>query len=258
MRLTHELKEKLEKRKPTIGSWLQIADPVVAEIMSGAGFEWLVVDLEHSVIELSSAQVLFQVIESQGLPALVRLSDNDQVQIKRVLDAGACGIIVPNVNSAKDAKKAIISAKYPPQGVRGTGIARAQGYGASFKEYFDKANKDIVVIVQIEHRDAVDNIKEIIETPIDAVLIGPYDISASYGVAGEFDHPKVIEAINKVKEVTKSSSKALGIHVVYPEKDEVLRYLKEGFSFIAYSTDSIILQNYSGKDLSYLKKAMNL
>ena len=151
--IAQSLKEKLKKRIPNVGSWLQIPDPIVTEIMVQAGFDWLVVDLEHSIISLSQAQAMFQIIEANAGIPLVRLSSNDAVQIKRVLDAGARGIIVPNLNSVSDAKRALAAAKYPPSGTRGTGIGRAQKYGADFKEYFNRANKDIIVIGQIEHKN---------------------------------------------------------------------------------------------------------
>jgi len=257
MKKIKALKEKISKRELTIGSWLQISHPVVTDIMAQAGFEWLVVDLEHSVIGLSDMQIQFQVMEAFGIVPLVRLSENNQVEIKRVLDAGAKGIIVPNVNSAKDAKKAIESAKYPPEGARGVGIARAQGYGANFKEYFDAAN-ELIVIVQIEHKLAVENINEILKNPIDGILIGPYDISASYGVAGDFEHPLVKEAVEKVKDAAIKADKPIGAHVVYPNQDEVLKKIKEGFTFIAYSTDAIILQDHTSKALLSLKEKVSL
>ncbi|MFH1772675.1 MAG: aldolase/citrate lyase family protein [Candidatus Omnitrophota bacterium] len=242
-------KKKLINCKTTIGSWLQIGHPVTAEIMAQAGFDWLVVDLEHSAIDISTTQVLFQIIESKGIIPLVRLSSNDNVEIKRVLDAGAAGIIVPNVNTADQAKEALCSSMYPPIGKRGTGIARSQGYGSNFKEYFDRANKEMIVIAQIEHKDALSNIDSILETDIDGILIGPYDISASLGVAGGFDNPLVVEAVSKIKAAAKKHNKSLGVHIVYPRYQEVEEKINQGFNFIAYSTDAIILQDYTSSSV---------
>ena len=244
--LDKKLKNKLRKRQFTCGSWLQIASPVTAEIMANAGFDWLVVDLEHSVIDLAQMQVIFQVLASRGVTALARLSANDPVQAKRVMDAGAAGVVVPNVNSAQDAQAALAGVKYPPQGSRGVGLARAQKYGAAFQSYFKTANSSSIVIAQIEHRRAVENIEAILEVNgIDAFIIGPYDISASYNVAGQFDHPLVKKAISRVKSAVIKHKKSLGMHVVYPDPPRLKRALRDGFNFLVYSVDTVILQHYS-------------
>ena len=129
------LKQRLGMRQLTIGSWITLAHPAIAEIMARSGFDWLTIDLEHSVITIREAEELIRVIELCGVAPLVRLSSNDPVQIKRVMDAGAHGIIVPMVNSAEEAQRAVDSVRYPPDGKRGVGLARAQGYGSSFEKY---------------------------------------------------------------------------------------------------------------------------
>ena len=172
--------------------------------MAKAGFNWLAIDMEHSPISIERAQELIQVIELSGTIPLVRLSSNDPVQIKRIMDAGAYGIIVPNVSSSEDVLAAIRATKYPPIGSRGVGLARAQGYGASFEDYKSKINANSIVIVQIENKDAVDNIEDILTVRgLNGVIIGPYDLSGSYGVTGQLKHPKVRAAEKRVLEAAK-------------------------------------------------------
>ena len=146
----------------SIGSWLTIGNTSIAEVMADAGFDWLCIDMEHTVIDYTQAQNLISVIQGKGVRALVRVGENNPRIIKRVLDAGAEGVIVPMVNSSIDAQKVVDAVKYPPEGKRGVGLARAQGYGFTFKEYLKKQKK-IDIIVQIEHADAIKNLKSILK-----------------------------------------------------------------------------------------------
>ena len=148
-------------KSPLIGSWITLAHPAIAEIMAKSGFDWLAVDMEHSVITIREAEELIRVIDLAGVVPLVRLTLNNPDQIKRVMDAGAHGIIVPMVNSARDAKNAVEAVKYPSMGKRGIGLARAQGYGTQFQEYLDWEKTGSIVIVQVEHIDAVNSLEEI-------------------------------------------------------------------------------------------------
>ena len=160
--------------------------------MSSAGFEWLVIDMEHTTIDLTMAQILISTIQSNNMKALVRVSKNEEVIIKRVLDAGADGIIVPMVKSKDDALELISYAKYPPIGKRGVGLYRAQKYGIGFNEYKQWVNNELIIIAQIEHFKAVENIQEIINVNgIDAVIIGPYDLSGSMGFPGDYHRDDV-------------------------------------------------------------------
>ena len=154
------LKEKLRNGELTIGSWITIGSSAIAEIFANSGFDWLVVDLEHTTLSLDQAGEIIRTIDLSGLPALVRLTDNDSNQIKRVMDAGANGIVVPMVNSIDDAKSAISATRYAPIGHRGVGLARAQLYGDSFRGHLEWQKDGPVVIVQIEHQSALDNLTE--------------------------------------------------------------------------------------------------
>lgn len=171
------LMQRLNGNQLTIGSWITLAHPAIAEIMARAGFDWLTIDLEHSVITIREAEELIRVISLHGVPPLVRLTSNDANQIKRVMDAGAHGVIVPMVNSRADAERAVQALHYPPFGKRGVGLARAQGYGTTFADYRNWLEREAVVIVQIEHIDAVNDLEAILTVPgVNGYIIGPYDL----------------------------------------------------------------------------------
>jgi 2-dehydro-3-deoxyglucarate aldolase len=240
------LKVKLNKCQFTLGSWITLAHPGIAEIMARAGFDWLVIDLEHSVITIREAEELIRVIALSGTCPLARLSSNDEVQIKRVMDAGAHGVIVPMVNNAADAGKAVEAVRYPPEGRRGVGLARAQGYGSSFESYREWVNQDSVIIVQVEHIEAVNNLEAILVVEgIDGFIVGPYDLSASLGVPGQFDHPSMKKAMGIIQSVGIDSGKAAGIHVIEPDVEQVRQRVGEGYSFVAYSLDIRMLDSAS-------------
>jgi 2-dehydro-3-deoxyglucarate aldolase len=232
------LKDKLKKNVLTIGSWLTIGHPCVAEIMADSGFEWIVIDIEHSSISLETVQILVTIIQSKGCKALVRVSKNEEVVIKRVLDSGADGVVVPMIKNREDALAAVSYAKYPPDGCRGVGLYRAQNYGYGFEKYKAWQKNELVIIAQIEHIEAVKNIDDIIGVDgIDGAIIGPYDLSASMGKPGEFDEPDVQKAIETVLETCKQNGFPIGFHVVPPDTDSFKKKVKQGCTFMAYSLD---------------------
>jgi 2-dehydro-3-deoxyglucarate aldolase len=248
------LKSRLAQNQLTVGTWITLAHSSIAELMAATGgFDWLVIDMEHSVIELRDAQELMQAIDLKGVVPLVRLTSNDENLIKRVMDAGAHGVIVPLINSADDARKAVNAVYYPPTGTRGTGLARAQGYGATFPAYKEWISENAVVIVMIEHIDAVEAFDEIMAVPgVDGYIIGPYDLSASLGVPGQFDDPRVIEAIDKVLSAGKAINKPGGIHVVEPDMALLNHYIERGFTFIGYGMDIRFLDHICRTQLKEL------
>jgi len=211
--------------------------------------------MEHSAITLTEAQNLIQTIELSGCVPLVRVGSNDPAIIKRVMDAGSHGVIVPQINSIKEARDAVAAVKYPPKGTRGVGLARAQGYGMDFEDYKEWNDKNSIVIVQIENIRGVENLKEIISVEgVDGFIVGPYDLSASLGVPGEFEHPKYLQAMDNINNlISKSSTIAAGFHVVPLETEMVLDKIKEGYCFLAYSLDSLFIADYARKDLLKIK-----
>lgn len=250
-----QLKSKLAQAKLTLGSWITLGHPAIAEIMAAAGFDWLVLDMEHSVLELGEVQMLIQVLDGQHCPAIVRLTSNHPDQIKRVMDAGATGVMVPMIKSATDAKAAVQAVYYPPQGQRGVGLARAQGYGARFEEYRNWLEKNAVIVAMIEHIDAVNAIDSILSVDgIDAYIIGPYDLSGSMGRVGEFNHPEVQSAIDRVLKAGNRLGKPGGIHVIEPNQNELRQRIDDGFSFIGYGLDIRILDTLCRKHIQSIKK----
>jgi len=232
------LKEKLRNGELTIGSWITIGSSAIAEIFANSGFDWLVVDLEHTTLSLDQAGEIIRTIDLSGLPALVRLTDNDSNQIKRVMDAGANGIVVPMVNSIDDAKSAISATRYAPIGHRGVGLARAQLYGDSFRGHLEWQKDGPVVIVQIEHQSALDNLTEIFSVPgVDGFIIGPYDLSCSMGIPGEFDRPEFIKAMDQILQAGLKAGCVAGLHIVEPDTEHLKKAIREGYRFIAYSVD---------------------
>lgn len=236
------LKSKLTQRKPTIGSWLSLASDETCEIMAQGRFEWLGIDMEHTAIGVNDMARLIRIAELSGIAPIVRVGANDPLLIKRALDAGAHGIIVPMVCTAADAEAAVAAAHYPPRGTRGVGLHRAQDYGGGFAEYREWAERELVVIAQIEHKDGVENLDAIMSTPgIDAFFVGPYDLSASFGAPGDFANPDVVAAIDKIDASVRSGPIPGGIHVVEPDPENLRQRIAAGHCLIAYGVDMIFL-----------------
>jgi len=235
------LKQKINKGELTIGSWITLGNNGVAEILANAGFDWLVIDLEHTTISLEQAGELIRTIELAGVPSLVRLTSNDENQIKRVMDAGAQGIVVPMVKTQDEAIQAVNATRYPPLGTRGVGLARAQGYGATFQNYLawqSDLTSGPVVIVQVEHIDAVSELENILAVEgVDAFIVGPYDLSCSMGIPGNFDHPEFKKVMARIIETGAKLNAVSGLHVVEPDIEKLNDAIATGHRFIAYSVD---------------------
>ena len=237
-----------------LGSWLQIGHPVVAEIMAGAGFDWLAIDLEHSAINIREAEDLIRVIDLNGVRPFVRVASNNPEQIKRVMDSGAQGVIVPMVTTAKLAKQAVEAARYPPEGTRSIGLARAQRYGQKFEEYFEWQRENTVVVVQIQHIDAVTNLDDIFSVPgVDAYITGPYDLSGSLGAPGSFDSSEFQDAMEHIKVTARKYALPGGRHIVEPDPIQLKESIAAGESFVAYGIDTRMLDVACRAGLAMLK-----
>lgn len=254
----NDLRKALSSGKTIIGSWINSGSPIVAELMAAAGFDFLCVDVEHSAVDLPQTQQLFQAIRS-GNPdcaAIVRLHGVDYALVKRYLDAGARGVVAPLVRTREESELLVQACKYPPMGLRGVGFCRANNYGMRLADEFAKANDEILLAVQIEHIDAVHNIDEILSVDgIDAVFIGPYDLSASMGITGQFDHPDYIKARATILDACERHQVTAGIHVVEPNVDELRSREKEGFRLLAYSLDITMVMRCSQSGLAEFRKA---
>jgi 2-keto-3-deoxy-L-rhamnonate aldolase RhmA len=248
--IDHNFANRLRAGERLIGTMITLESAVTIELLSSIGFDWLFIDTEHSPLSAAAIQNLLQAA-GPATPCLVRLSTADEIKIKKALDVGATGIIAPMVNSAEQAQKIVSYAKYPPQGTRGVGIGRAHGYGRNFRQYLDEANENTVVVIQAEHIEAVENIEAIVQVPgIDAVFIGPNDLSASLGRMGEVDHPLVVNAIDKVTAVCQSANIPLGIFGATPAA--LQPYLSRGYTLLLAATDTLLLGQSAAQLLSQL------
>ena len=231
-----------------IGVLLQMPLPEVAETFVAAGYDWLFVDLEHSPMDARNAMDILTAVDSR-IPCVVRVPWNDEASIKKVLDVGATGVIVPLVNTAEDARLAVGRCKYPPMGFRSVGITRAQRFDLDFDAYMKRANDEIAVIVQIEHIEAVKNIDAILDTPgIDGVFVGPFDMSGSMDLPGQINHPKVQDAIKSVIKACEKRDIARCIYAHTPQ--HAIAYREQGYRVIGLCTDHIMLARTAAE---YLK-----
>ncbi len=257
-KLNPSLRERLRAGETVIGSWLNSGSPIVAELMAACGFDFLCVDVEHSAVDLPQTQQLFQAIRS-GHPkcaALVRMHGVDYAFVKRYLDAGAHGVVAPLVRTREEAELLVQAAKYPPQGLRGVGFCRANDYGLRVADEFARANDEILVAVQIEHIEAVRNIEAILSVPgIDAAFIGPYDLTASMGIAAQFDHPDYLASRAAILAACQRHKIAPGIHIVPPDTTQAKSRLSEGYRFLAYSLDITMLTTACTEGLAALRKS---
>jgi 2-dehydro-3-deoxyglucarate aldolase/4-hydroxy-2-oxoheptanedioate aldolase len=238
--------------KPLSGTLLSLSAPQVAEIIADSGFDWVLIDTEHSAISLESVQNALQVMGEKILK-IVRVPGNDEIWIKRILDTGCDGILVPMVNTADEALKVVRSSKYPLEGRRSVGLSRAHKYGAAFREYVENANRDLVIMIQIEHAEGVKNIDEILAVRgIDSVFIGPYDLSASMGLTGQLSHPDVKDAIGLIKTKCRKAGMPWGIFGMSP--GPLLADLSDGCTFMLCGVDAAILVNSYRDVLKILKQ----
>jgi 2-keto-3-deoxy-L-rhamnonate aldolase RhmA len=243
------LKARLRRKELTIGSWLSFGYSQTAEMMAKSGFDWIVVDMEHSSTDFSQMRQTIQIIDLCNVPALVRVGANDPLLIKKALDAGAQGIIVPMIMSVEDARTAIDAIYYGPIGNRGVGLYRAQDYGRDFSGYRTRSLEETVFIVQIEHKDAVSQLEDILALDeVDGFIVGPYDMSSSVGVPGEFEHPRMQSLLAQVHSVANSVPKPGGFHIVQSDADVLRQRVQEGYRFLAYGTEMIFLMEKITKE----------
>ena len=226
-------------RNHSIGTWLSLPNESVAEIFANAGYEWVVIDLEHSTININQAEQLIRVIDLAGSKPFVRLSGHSSLQIKRVLDAGAKGILAPMVESQTQIEDIIAFCNYPPKGNRGMGLARAQGYGEvnAKSEYISTSSKHIEIYAQIESVAGIANLDSIFAQGIDGYFIGPYDLSASLGNPGIFDSDEFINAEEEILKASKQYQVKAGYHLVEPNPEQIPLLLTKGYDMIAFSVD---------------------
>jgi len=241
MRKLTDIKAHIRAGKVSIGSWLQIPSTDVAEIMGRAGYDWVAVDMEHGSFTRRELPDIFRAIELGGTAPFARVADCTMTSIKGALDSGAKGLIFPMIESRAQLDAAINFALYPPNGIRGVGYCRGNLFGKNLDQSI-ATNPDTFFCAQIEHVRAVKNIDEILAHPgLDAIMVGPYDLSGSMGITGRFDHPDFTATLGVISRKAKERNIAMGIHVVQPDPDQLAARIADGYRFIAYGIDAVFL-----------------
>lgn len=252
MKHANKVLEKINKDQHSLGGWVMSNSVTSAEIMAQAGFDWVCIDAEHSAVSKETASDMIRAIELHGAEPFVRISLNDEVEIKKYLDMGARGIIVPMVKSIEEVEKAISYIKYPPVGNRSYALSRCTGYGEKSEEYFQHFNSNVFIAIMIEHIDAIKDIDKIFSSKeINSILIGPYDLSGSMGIPGQFDHPEFKKLLDHIHLKAKEYAVTMGIHEVHPTKEKLKALILQDYKFIACGIDTLFLMEKS-KEFSSL------
>lgn len=233
------LKETFEKETNLVGAWLSIGHPTVAEVTAAQGFDFVLIDTEHTPIGLETLVNMSRGVEAidGNTETLVRVPSNDPVRIKRVLDIGVSGIMVPMVESVAEAKKIVDAVRYPPSGMRGVASGRASEYGDNFQDYVESANGSITIIVQIENQLGIENVDEIATIEgIDGLFVGPADLSANLGIFAKWENEQLSNAIKTVINAGNTADVPVGTLVVSP--DDIEMRIKQGFDYLIVGKDT--------------------
>ena len=238
-----KFREYLRKGKALTGGWVQISNSNIAEIMSNANYSWIAFDMEHGSFSVGDLPDLFRSVELNNKLPLVRLPNKNLEICSQALDAGSAGVIIPNIKNEIELKLLIKACYLPPQGSRGVGYSRANLFGKEFKKY-NKQNNKPIIIAMIENINSVKRLEKILSVKgLDAILIGPYDLSASMGLTGKFNNLKFKSTIAGIKKLSKKFKIPCGIHVIEPNFKDLKKYIKMGYQFLPFSTDAILLNS---------------
>jgi len=243
-----QLRDRLRNNGHSVGSWMQIPHPSVAEIMGQSGYDWVAVDLEHGAIGAHQLPDIFRALELGGTLPMVRLAHGHPKDCKQALDAGAGGVIVPMVESAEQLLAVRNACRWPPAGTRGVGFSRANLFGKHFDAYREEAQAPLLVAM-IEHIRAVDDLESILDVEgLDALLIGPYDLSASMGLTAQFENLDFLAAMERIRTKAAQQQIPCGVHVVAPSQEQLRQRIEEGYRFLAYSIDAVMLSSAASYD----------
>lgn len=233
------LRQKLAAGGTAPGAWVTLTDPAVTEVMAGSGLDWVLVDTEHAPFSPESLAAILMAFEGTQAVSLVRVGWNDQVLIKTCLDMGFGGVLVPQVGSVEEARRAVAACRYPPLGTRGFGPRRASYYGRTIDDYVRLANSVILAGIQIEHIDAVNDVENIFAVEgLDFAFLGPMDLSASMGLLETPEHPDVIQAMERVIEVAVAQDIPIGVPLPADASPEtVLAWAEKGSRLVSIGLD---------------------
>ena len=246
-----KIRDKLNSGRPSIGTWMQLASPDAAEILAACGYDWVAVDMEHGGFSRINLTDIFRALEVRGAAPFVRVAENSMMNIRAALDAGARGIILPMIESAQQLADAMRHIYYPlPEGAasprrggRGVGFCRANLFGKEFASYLNGASRETLVVAQIEHICAVGALNEILEVPgLDAIMVGPYDLSASMGIPGDFANPEFEKVMSEINKTARKYKIPMGAHGVEPDPAQLRARIEQGCLFLAYGIDTVFMQ----------------
>lgn len=241
------VKDKLRHKNVTLGSWMQIPSIAVAEIMGKAGYDWVAIDLEHGSFSLDILPVLCLALENGKTVPFARLAQAHPKDIKQALDAGVKGLILPNICTKEELEEAVSWSYYPPHGTRGVGYSRANLFGKRFEECIPTDSKELVIVAQIEQVKAIGSLDKILTVDqLDAIIVGPYDLSASMGLTGLFEHTDFKAAMKEIQEKAEGHGISMGLHIVKPDPYILNEKILEGYKFIAYGIDAVFLYKAAG------------
>lgn len=249
--MTLSFRQRLQAGETVIGPVLSLPCSDVADLLSRVGFDYLWIDLEHSPMDVGDAQMLIQAAGGR-CPCIIRVPEVSEAWIKKALDTGCDGIVIPQIRSADEARTAVAWCQYPPAGRRGAASTRAHGFGLSFGEYVARANEDIAIILQVEHIDAVNDIDGLLAMPgVTSLFVGPFDLSGSMGLLGQIDHPDVQAAIGRVVAAGAAAGMPLGLFIANPASGPAA--IRQGFRMIALGTDASLLLSAATSALATCK-----
>lgn len=241
-----KLRERLRARERLFAGWISYAHPSIAETFARAGFDFIAIDMEHSTISLEQAQRIIAGCQSEGVPCLPRPVSHSNDWFKPLLESGADGLLVQMVNTPEEVRAILDHLKYPPLGRRSFGVNRAQTYGFDFDAYVQSWNRSSTFIIQVESIQAVENINRLLDCDeIDAVMVGPYDISGSLGVPGQLNHPLVIEASRKVIRACERAGKSCGTQVADAQPESVQALFDLGYTYAILGSDLFVLWKWA-------------
>ena len=254
--INSNLKKRFKKKSKIFAYWITKFDLLSLEIvLKSNSYDCFVVDMEHSSITLNELEKIIILVDAYKKPTLVRIEKIDSKNISKPLDFGANGIIAPNVNSERDMNLIINSTLYPPFGNRGVGLSRANDHGQKFKDYYKKFNNSVVIIPMIENITALNNLEKILRNKkIDCLMIGPYDLSASMKIPGNFSSTIFKKTIKKILDISKKNGLGCGIHIVHTKKINLKNLINQGYNFFPISTDIQIFIDGLIEKIKIIKK----
>ncbi len=249
------IEEPVKSEQISLGTWLTIQDPTIVELLSNLPLDWLMFDMEHGPADISTLQKILPALSDDVTP-FVRVPWNDKVRIKRALDLGFEGLLVPYVNNKEEVKEIVNACRYPPRGIRGIGPRRAIKYGEKdIEEYYESFEDDLIIGVQVETSDSLDNLNKILSVDeVDMAFVGPYDLSANLGIFGELNHPDFNDAINKVLNKCEENDVVPGIFA--GDREDAKNWIDKGFKFVSIGQDFSNLREKYLKDLEFLKTSI--